>query len=79
MVFIALCQSFQFNAFFRGCPAGHYVLRWRVQLSENFSVPSGLRFRVDVNYGVSMASIKRLNGSLYNAGCFTYLTSMLLR
>ncbi|KAK3824533.1 MAG: hypothetical protein J3Q66DRAFT_383963 [Benniella sp.] len=43
--------DFEFNAFFRGCPAGHYVLRWRVQLSENFSVPSGLRFRVDVNYG----------------------------
>ncbi|KAF9354108.1 hypothetical protein BGX34_011218 [Mortierella sp. NVP85] len=43
--------TFEFNTFFRGWQAGHYVVRWRVKLKGNFSVPGGLHFRVDVNYG----------------------------
>ncbi|KAK3824655.1 MAG: hypothetical protein J3Q66DRAFT_94295 [Benniella sp.] len=46
----AKTPSFEFNAFFRECPAGHYVVRWRIKLDENFSIPNGFRFRIGVSY-----------------------------
>ncbi|KAK3824675.1 MAG: hypothetical protein J3Q66DRAFT_419306 [Benniella sp.] len=43
--------SFEFNAFFQGWNAGHYVVRWRLKLLKGYHFSDGLRFRVSVNYG----------------------------
>ncbi|KAG0224102.1 hypothetical protein BGX31_008189, partial [Mortierella sp. GBA43] len=42
--------SFRFRATFKNHPAGHYVLRWRVKLLDNFSIPTALRFSVRIIY-----------------------------
>ncbi|KAK3824979.1 MAG: LOW QUALITY PROTEIN: hypothetical protein J3Q66DRAFT_326600 [Benniella sp.] len=43
-------HTFKFTADFKECQAGHYVVQWRVNLLEDLSIPSGLRFSVDITY-----------------------------
>ncbi|KAK3824659.1 MAG: hypothetical protein J3Q66DRAFT_94381 [Benniella sp.] len=42
--------SFVFKAPFNKRPAGYYVVRWRVKVLKNVSIPNGLRFSVRVIY-----------------------------
>ncbi|KAK3824661.1 MAG: hypothetical protein J3Q66DRAFT_94405 [Benniella sp.] len=42
--------SFVFQAPFSNRPAGSYVVRWRVKVLKNFSIPNELRFSVRVVY-----------------------------
>ncbi|KAK3824978.1 MAG: hypothetical protein J3Q66DRAFT_326588 [Benniella sp.] len=43
-------HTFKFTADFKECQAGHYVVQWRVNLLEDLSIPSGLRFSVNITY-----------------------------
>ncbi|KAF9982261.1 hypothetical protein BGZ65_003066 [Modicella reniformis] len=53
--------SFKFFAKFEGCQAGQHVVHWRVKLLDQFTIPNGLRFSVDVSYDAELADI---SGSL---------------
>lgn len=58
LISLVCCFPFyllQFNAYFRGWQMGHYVVRWRVKLLKDYYISNGLRFRVSVNYDVSLA------------------------
>ncbi|KAF9344960.1 hypothetical protein BGX34_005171, partial [Mortierella sp. NVP85] len=50
-----------FNAIFRNCSAGRYVVRWRVDLKKGFSIPDGLRFQVNVKYNTDEDATSSLN------------------
>lgn len=56
--------SLQFNAIFRNCSAGSYVVRWRVDLKKGFSIAGGLRFQVNVKYNVSLVFHRSQGASL---------------
>ncbi|KAI8351616.1 hypothetical protein B0O80DRAFT_109389 [Mortierella sp. GBAus27b] len=43
-------SSFKLVANFNSCRSGHYVVRWRVKLLENFNIPNGLWFIVSVTH-----------------------------
>ncbi|KAG0006421.1 hypothetical protein BGZ65_008231, partial [Modicella reniformis] len=43
-------SSFKFVANYSKYRAGHYIVQWRVKALENFSVPNGLHFVVNVLY-----------------------------
>ncbi|KAK3824529.1 MAG: hypothetical protein J3Q66DRAFT_92536 [Benniella sp.] len=53
--------SFKFNAIFRNCSAGSYVVRWRVHLKKGFSITGGLRFQVNVKYNTEGDATSSLN------------------
>ncbi|KAF9349964.1 hypothetical protein BGX34_001481 [Mortierella sp. NVP85] len=53
--------SFKFTAYFGECSAGFYVVRWRVDLKKEFSIPGGLRFQVNVKYSAEENVTSPLN------------------
>ncbi|KAI8346710.1 hypothetical protein B0O80DRAFT_224726 [Mortierella sp. GBAus27b] len=42
--------TFKFSTRFPSCKTGQYAVRWRIKVLENFSIPVGLRFSVNVYY-----------------------------